>query len=107
MENYTDYFGFDLGDGESAVAWLRKGSRTDPKMIELRGRKSFLSVLGVDPNRGVLIGEEACHAMGLDSLETRFKSRYLTDREGSSRSIERFARAVYENLLADGRIEDE
>ena len=107
MENYIDYFGFDLGDGESAVAWLRKGSRTDPKMIELRGRKSFLSVLGVDPNRGVLIGEEACHAMGLDSLETRFKSRYLTDRENSSRSIERFARAVYENLLADGRIEDE
>ena len=43
MENYTDYFGFDLGDGESAVAWLRKGSRTDPKMIELRGRKSFLA----------------------------------------------------------------
>lgn len=107
MENYTDYFGFDLGDGESAVAWLKKGSRTDPKMIEIRGRKSFLSVLGVDVSRGVLIGEEACHSAGLDALEARFKSRYLTDRVDSGRSIERFARAVYENLLADGRIEDE
>lgn len=107
MENYTDYFGFDLGDGESAVAWLKRGSRTDPKMIEIRGRKSFLSVLGEDAERGVLIGEEACHAAGLDALETRFKSRYLTDRQAAGRSIERFARAVYENLLADGRIEDE
>lgn len=107
MENYTDYFGFDLGDGESAVAWLRRGSRTDPKMIELRGRKSLLTVLGVDPNRGVLIGEEACNAMGLDSLEARFKSRYLSSRQEAGRLIERFARAVYENLRADGRIEDE
>lgn len=107
MENYTDYFGFDLGDGESAVAWLKRGSRTDTKMVEIRGRKSFLSVLGEDAERGVLIGEEACHAAGLDALETRFKSRYLTDRQAAGRSIERFARAVYENLLADGRIEDE
>lgn len=107
MENYTDYFGFDLGDGESAVAWLRRGSRTDPKMIELRGRKSLLTVLGVDPNRGVLIGEEACNAMGLDSLEARFKSRYLSSRQEAGRLIERFARAVYENLRADGRIGDE
>ena len=34
----TDYFGFDLGDGESAVAWMRAGKNTEPQMIELRGR---------------------------------------------------------------------
>ena len=66
-KQYTDYFGFDLGDGESAVAWMRPGRRTEPQMIELWGRKSTLTAIGEHPKKGVLIGEEACRASGLNS----------------------------------------
>ena len=105
-EQYTDYFGFDLGDGESAVAWLRPGTRTDPKIIEIRGMKSPVTALGVHPERGVLIGEEACHAAGLTELSTRFKSKYLTETAWAGDCVRRFAAAVYQNLLSDGRIAD-
>ena len=103
---YTDYFGFDLGDGESAVAWLRAGVRTDPKMIEIRGQKSLVTALGVHPERGVMIGEEACHAAGLSELSARFKSKYLTETAWAGDCVRRFAQAIYQTLLSDGRIED-
>ena len=104
-KRYTDYFGFDLGDGESAIAWMRAGRRTEPQMIELRGRKSVITALGRHPQKGVLIGEEACHASGLDWLKVRFKSRYLVDPKGSGEMIEQFARAVLEILQRDGRMD--
>ncbi len=103
---YTDYFGFDLGDGESAVAWMRPSKRAEPQMIELRGRKSVITALGEHPSKGMLIGEEACHAAQLQWLDTRFKSRYLKDAEHSGQRIEQFARAVLDILKADGRLED-
>ena len=48
--------GFDLGDGESAVAWMRPGKRAEPQMIELRGRKSVITALGSHKEKGLLIG---------------------------------------------------
>ena len=105
QKQYTDYFGFDLGDGESAVAWMRPGKRTEPQMIELRGRKSVITAIGSHKEKGLLIGEEACHASGLDWLSVRFKSRYLIDPEGSGEMVERFAKKVLETLIADGRLD--
>ncbi len=104
-KQYTDYFGFDLGDGESAVAWMRAGKRAEPQMIELRGRKSVISAIGRHPEKGMIIGEEACQASGLEWLKVRFKSRYLTDPEGSGEMIEAFARTVLEILKKDGRMD--
>ena len=105
QKQYTDYFGFDLGDGESAVAWMRAGKRAEPQMIELRGRKSVITAIGSHPDKGLLIGEEACQASGLEWLKVRFKSRYLADPEGTGRIIEQFARSVLEILKADGRMD--
>ena len=56
MNKITDYFGFDLGDGESAVAWMRAGKKTEPQMIELRGRKSVITALASHPEKGLFIG---------------------------------------------------
>ena len=103
---YTDYFGFDLGDGESAVAWMRAGKRTEPQLIELRGRKSVITALASHSEKGMFIGEEACHLSGADWLQVRFKSRFLTDRAASSGLIQMFAREVLSILLADGRLEN-
>ena len=101
----TDYFGFDLGDGESAVAWMRAGRRVEPQMIELRGRKSVITALASHPERGLFIGEEACHLSGADWLELRFKSRYLTDEAGAGALIVMFAREILSQLMKDGRLE--
>lgn len=102
---YTDYFGFDLGDGESAVAWMRPGKKTEPQMVEIRGRKSILSAVGSHPEKGLVIGEEACHTGGMSRLHVRFKSRYLADPEDSGRIAQEFAGEILKNLLADGRLE--
>ncbi len=109
MENtnqaLTDYFGFDLGDGESAVAWMRANKRVEPQLIELRGRKSIISALAAHPERGMYIGEEACHLVGADWLALRFKSRYLKDEAGAGALIVMFAREILAQLLQDGRLD--
>ena len=101
----TDYFGFDLGDGESAVAWMRAGKRVEPQLIELRGRKSIITALASHPERGLFIGEEACHLTGADWLELRFKSRYLSDEAGAGALIVMLAREILSQLMKDGRME--
>ena len=106
MEQYTDYFGFDLGDGESAVAWMRAGKRVEPQIIEIRGRKSVITALASHPEKGMFIGEEACHLPGADWLEVRFKSRYLKEPQAAGSLIVMFAREILQALLSDGRLED-
>ena len=105
MNKITDYFGFDLGDGESAVAWMRAGKKTEPQMIELRGRKSVITALASHPEKGLFIGEEACHLPGVDWLQVRFKSRYLKDPAASGSLVMMFAREVMNALVADGRMD--
>ena len=105
IKQFTDYFGFDLGDGESAVAWMRAGKKTEPQLIELRGRKSVITALASHPEKGLFIGEEACHLSGADWLQVRFKSRYLKDPAASGSRVMMFAREVLSTLVADGRMD--
>ncbi len=101
----TDYFGFDLGDGESAVAWVRSGTQTEPQLIEISGRKSCLTALGEHGEMGTLIGEQA-YLADADKLYLRFKSKYLDDREYAAPLIRRFARAVLSELMKSGKLTD-
>ena len=100
----TDLFGFDLGDGESAVAWMRAGSPVAPQLIEVAGRKSFLSALGEHPKLGSLIGEQAL-LVDADRLSVRFKGKFLTHPIAASQ-IESFARAVLAAIREAGKAED-
>lgn len=106
LSTTTDYFGFDLGDGESAVAWLKSTSRTEPQLIELRGRKSVITALASHSERGMFIGEEACHLTGADWLEVRFKSRYLKDKTGAGSLLTMFTKEILSALKADGRLDN-
>ena len=101
----TDYFGFDLGDGESAVCWARVGTQTEPQLIELVGKKSLLTAIGEHEELGTLIGEQA-YLANSDNLHVRFKSRFLTDRDRAKVLIRRFAAAVLEELERSGKLED-
>ncbi len=102
-KDITDLFGFDLGDGESAVAWMRAGSPVAPQLIEIAGRKSFLTALGEHPKLGDLIGEQAL-LVDADRLSVRFKGKFLTHPIAASQ-IEAFARAVLKALHDSGKVE--
>ncbi len=101
----TDYFGFDLGDGESAVAWACAGTKAEPQLIELAGRKSCLTALGEHSEMGTLLGEQA-YLADADKLYLRFKSKFLTDRAYTEPLIRRFAQAVLAELMKSGKLQD-
>ncbi len=94
-------FGFDLGDGESAVAWLDGQGTGAPLMLEIAGRKSLLTALGISQGQA-LIGEQACLAE-VDQLYLRFKSRFLTD-PAAADLVGRFAARVLEDIRRCGRL---
>ena len=48
--------GFDLGDGESAVALLDGESTVEPRMLLLHGRASLLSAVGTKDGH-IVVGE--------------------------------------------------
>ena len=74
-----EFFGVDMGDGESAVSWLRSDTQTEPQMLEIRGSKSIISALGMMKDGTAVIGEEACQIADPMALHLRFKSRYLRE----------------------------
>ncbi len=92
--------GFDLGDGESAVALLAQDSALQPRMFDFGGTHSVLSAVGLLDGE-IVIGDAAYLAEGVQSLCVRFKSRFLDDKEAAF-DLERFARGVLDALVRAG-----
>ena len=88
--------GFDLGDGESAVALLDGESTVEPRMMPLAGRTSMLSSVGRRGGR-IVVGDEASVMSGAQDVKVRFKSRYLTD-PAASQDVRMFAQGVFAAL---------
>lgn len=96
------YIGFDMGDGESAVAAFEPGSGIEPLILPVCGARSLLSAVGL--LRGeVVIGERAYTDALADGLSVRFKSRFTTD-SSSSEDIIRFVRGVMRDLMENGQL---
>jgi len=89
--------GFDLGDGESAVALLDESSTVEPRMLPIHGRASILSAVGTKGGR-IVVGEEASVLSGAQDARVRFKSRYLTDQDAAG-DVRLFAQGVMNQLL--------
>ena len=102
-----EFFGVDMGDGESAVSWLRSDTQTEPQMLEIRGNKSIISALGIMKDGTAVIGEEACQIAQPKELHLRFKSKYLRDTQVVSGYIEQFARTLIEDLRKTGRMPED
>ena len=94
------YIGFDMGDGESAVAAFEQGSLIEPVILPLCGVRSLLSAVGM-LNGEIVIGERAYTDALADQLSVRFKSRYTTD-PSSYEDIARFVRGVLRDLINTG-----
>jgi len=98
------FYGFDLGDAESAVAVLKTEDTAPPKILEVAGAKSFITAYARSSSAGALtIGENACYVTDAAVRGLRFKGRFLTDR-GSEADIRSFAAGVLTDLIAAGNL---
>jgi len=69
--------GFDLGDGESAVALLDSDSTVEPRMLPIGGRASVLSAVGTKDGR-IVVGEEASVLAGARDAKVRLSHSKCT-----------------------------
>ena len=95
------FFGFDLGDAESAIARLYKEDQVTPEMITVAGEKSFITAYAQLNSGELMIGEKACYADNVTKRRLRFKSRFLTD-GSSAADIKSFAAGVLGELYGSG-----
>ena len=95
------FFGFDLGDAESAIARLYKEDQVIPEMIPVADEQSFITAYAQLNTGELLIGEKACYADNVMKRRLRFKSRFLTD-PSSAADIRSFAAGVLGQLYGSG-----
>lgn len=96
------YIGFDMGDGESAVAAFEQGSGIEPVILPLCGVRSLLTAVGTVGGE-IVVGERACTDALADGLSVRFKSRFTYD-PASNEDIVRFVRGVLRELNDAGAL---
>ena len=95
------FFGFDLGDAESAIARLYKEDQVVPEMITVAGEKSYITAYAQLNSGELIIGEKACYADNVNKRRIRFKSRFLTD-GSSAADVKSFAAGVLGQLYGSG-----
>lgn len=99
------FFGFDLGDGESAVCFLASDAKANvsPQAVRVFGENCFISTYGLSKNNKVLLGGKAIKGAVPTSLHARFKRNYLNNPKETAEEIKTFARAVHDDLDATGQ----
>lgn len=95
------FYGFDLGDAESAVARLNREEQVVPEMLTVVGEKSFITAYAQLTSGELLIGEKACYSEKVTKRKLRFKSRFLSDRS-SANDVKSFAAGVLGELYGSG-----
>ena len=95
------FYGFDLGDAESAVTRLNKTDQEIPEVIPVQEAGSFITAWAMRRDGKLLIGEGACYEPDALKRQIRFKSRFLTDPSARG-DIKSFAAGVLGELLLQG-----
>ena len=99
------FWGFDLGDGESAVARTGEGERSAPEIMEVEGRKVFLTAWALMKSGEVRIGENAAKSAAVAMRSAaRFKSRFLEAQSDSGALVRDFSARVLESLRSSGAL---
>ncbi len=100
--------GFDLGHGETAVAMAAVGSSAAPEMLHPGDttRMHVTTAVAIHPTRGVLVGDDAVTAPGVEHLWVPFKGPNVKA-EDVAKPTTLFVRKVLENLTARGLDLDE
>jgi molecular chaperone DnaK (HSP70) len=97
------FYGFDLGDAESAVSLLVKDGPREPAVLPVAGAGSFITAWARLSDRGLVIGENACYHPDAVERHLRFKSGFLTDPDSASH-IRSFASGVLGELYESGSV---
>ena len=97
------FYGFDLGDAESAVTRIIKGEGDAPEVIPIQEAGSFITAYAMKRDGQLLIGEGACYEPEVLTRKLRFKSRFLTDSTVRN-DIKSFAAGVLGELLLSGNL---
>ena len=97
------YYGFDLGDAESAISRLNRKDAGAPEVLTVREAKSFVTAYAQLASGELLIGESACYDTKAVRRSIRFKSDFLTEPH-SEQDVRRFAAGVLSQLYADGSL---
>lgn len=96
------YWGFDLGDGESAVARVDGENGSLPEIVEINGKKVLISAWAVMKSGEVRIGESAAKsAASAMRSAARFKSKFLDPKSGSAGLVRDFTAKIVEYLRKD------
>ncbi|MCR5088598.1 MAG: Hsp70 family protein [Oscillospiraceae bacterium] len=99
------YWGFDLGDGESTLARVSGDGQTLPEIVPVDGNKVTITVWAVMKNGEVRIGENAARsASSAVRSAARFKRRFLDTQSDSAALIRDFSARVFESLRSDGSL---
>ncbi len=97
------FYGFDLGDAESAVTRIIKAEGDVPQVIPVQEAGSFITAYAMKRDGQLLIGEGACYDPDVLVRKLRFKSRFLTD-PAVKGDIKSFAAGVLGELLLSGNL---
>jgi len=82
----SEFIGFDLGHGETALGRAYSRSMREPEILEYRGERSFVSAVA-RTSKGIKIGADAVNLAAISSASAepnakvwvKFKSRDLSD----------------------------
>ena len=100
-----NYWGFDLGDGESTLARVGSTGVSYPEIIDVDGKKVTITVWAVMRNGEVRIGENAARsAASAVRSAARFKRRFLDVQSDSAALIRDFSARVFESLRDSGAL---
>lgn len=100
----TETIGFDLGHGETAVARAKVESIEPPEMLEVNSKKIQITALGLHPNLGYLVGEQALIQAGVTQLQIGFKQK-PNNSPSYRQTIQHFVETYYRILKESKQIE--
>lgn len=101
-----NYMGIDIGDGESCVCLLPSVSQIEPRPVTVTGRKSFLSAVAKNKQGQAIIGMDAVSGQVEQGLSVRFKSRFLSGKDGAREDMRLFLSGIYQTLRDAGALRD-
>ena len=85
------YWGFDLGDGESTLARVSSEGKSYPEIVEVEGNKVIITVWAIMRDGEVRIGDNAARsAAAAVRSAARFKRRFLNAQSDSAALIRDF-----------------
>ena len=96
------FYGFDLGDAESAVTRLKKTDQETPEVLKVQEVKNFITAYAQRRDGKLLIGESACYEPDVLKRRIRFKSHFLSGTANDD--IKSFAAGVLGELYLNGSL---